>query len=107
MPIYRLRMCVFAVRIISILFVDLHYNYISMPRRQLQGVVVSDKMQKTIVVEVTRVKEHPKYKKRFKVTKRYKAHDENGEYHIGDKVIIEETRPISKEKRWIVISQNH
>jgi len=74
--------------------------------RQIEGVVVSDRMQKTIVVEVVRIKEHPKYKKRFKQTKRYKAHDEKGEYHVGDKVIIQETRPLSKEKRWIVVGKS-
>ena len=69
-------------------------------RRKLEGVVVSDKMQKTRVVEVIRFKKHPLYKKYFKVSKRFKAHDENNEYKVGNKVIIEETRPLSKEKRW-------
>lgn len=76
-----------------------------MPKRKLKGVVVSDKMQKTVVVEVERVKEHPKYKRRFKVHKKYKAHDEKGEFHIGDNVIIEETSPISKDKKWKVIEK--
>ena len=76
-----------------------------MPKRQLQGTVVSNKMQKTVVVEVERIKEHPKYKRRYKVQKKYKAHDERGEYHIGDRVIIEECRPISKEKRWRIVSR--
>lgn len=66
---------------------------------------MSDKMQKTVVVAVTRRKKHPKYKKYFNVTKRFKAHDEKGEYHIGDKVIIEETRPLSKDKRWVVVGK--
>lgn len=70
-------------------------------RRRLKGVVVSDKMAKTVVVSVTRLKKHSKYKKYFKVTRKLKAHDENNEYHVGDKVVIEETRPLSKEKRWI------
>lgn len=74
-------------------------------KRRLEGVVVSDKMQKTIVVSITRLKKHPKYQKRYKVTKKFKAHDEKNEYHIGDKVIIEETRPLSKEKRWKVIEK--
>ncbi len=74
-----------------------------MAKKQLQGIVVSDKMQKTVVVEVERTKEHPKYKRRYKVHKRYKTHDENSEYHIGDKVLIEETKPISKDKNWTVI----
>lgn len=73
--------------------------------RQLKGIVVSDKMAKTAVVSVTRLKKHPKYKKYFKVTKKFKAHDENNEYHIGDKVIIEETKPMSKEKRWVIMGK--
>ncbi len=74
-------------------------------KRKLKGTVVSDKMAKTVVVAVIRLKKHPKYKKYFKVTKKFKAHDEKNEYHIGDRVIIEETRPLSKEKRWIVLSK--
>jgi len=74
-----------------------------MAHKQLQGIVVSDKMQKTVVVKVERVKEHPKYKRRFKVHNKIKAHDENQEYHIGDRVVIEETNPISKDKNWKVI----
>ena len=76
-----------------------------MPKRKLQGVVVSDKMQKTVVVKVERIKEHPKYKRRYKVHKKYKAHDEKGEFHVGDNVVIEETTPISKDKKWKVISK--
>jgi len=76
-----------------------------MAKKQLQGVVVSDKMDKTVVVEVENVKEHPKYKKRYKVHKRYKAHDEKKEYHTGDTVVIEETKPISKDKNWKVIEK--
>jgi small subunit ribosomal protein S17 len=76
-----------------------------MPKRKLTGKVVSDKMQKTVVVEVERVKEHPKYKRRFKVHKKYKAHDEKGEFHTGDTVVIEECTPISKDKTWKVISK--
>jgi len=74
-----------------------------MPKKVLTGRVVSDKMKKTVVVEVERLKEHPKYKKRYKVRKKYKAHDEKNECKIGDKVLIEECRPLSKEKRWRVI----
>ena len=74
--------------------------------RKLQGVVVSDKMQKTAVVAVTYMKKHPKYLKYFKVTNRFKAHDENKAYKVGDKVVIEETRPISKDKRWKIIAEN-
>ncbi len=73
-----------------------------MPRRRLKGVIVSTKMQKTVVVKVERIKEHPKYKKRYKVHKKYKAHTEEN-YKEGDVVIIEECRPISKEKHWKVI----
>ncbi|MDP2637031.1 MAG: 30S ribosomal protein S17 [bacterium] len=75
-----------------------------MPKRKLQGVIVSDKMQKTVVVEVESLKVHPLYKRRFKVFKRYKAHTE-GEFHTGDKVIIEETTPISKDKKWRVVEK--
>jgi len=71
-----------------------------MIKKQLKGVVVSDKMAKTAVVAVTRLKEHRIYKRKFKVTKRYQSHDEKKEYKTGDKVIIEECRPISKDKRW-------
>lgn len=67
------------------------------------GKVVSDKMDKTVVVSVeTRVR-HPLYKKTVKSSKKYKAHDENNEAHIGDTVVIMETRPLSKDKRWRVI----
>ena len=69
-------------------------------KRKLQGVVVSDKMTKTAVVAVTHERKHPKYLKYYKVTRRLKAHNENNEYKTGDKVMIEETRPLSKEKRW-------
>ena len=72
-------------------------------KKQLTGIVISNKMQKTVVVEVERLKEHPKYKRRFRVHKKYKAHAEIGEYQVGDRVIIEECRPISKEKHWRVI----
>lgn len=74
-------------------------------KRVLQGIVVSDKMNKTRVVAVVRTKTHPKYLKRYKVTRRYKAHDEKNEYHTGDKVTIEECRPLSREKRWRVIKK--
>ena len=76
-----------------------------MARKQLTGTVISNKMQKTIVVKVERIKEHPKYRRRFKVQKKYKAHVKSGEYKVGDKVLIEECRPISKEKKWRVISK--
>ena len=73
-------------------------------RRRLKGIVVSDKMDKTIVVRVDSVKTHPKYGKQYKTSARYKAHDEKEVYKSGDKVTIEESRPYSKEKRWRVIT---
>lgn len=73
-------------------------------RRRLEGVVVSDKMQKTVVVKIDRMKTHPKYRKQYVVSARYKAHDETGVAKTGDTVTIEETRPLSKDKRWRVVS---
>ena len=72
-------------------------------RRRLIGRVASDKMQKTVVVEVVRFKRDPMYKKTVRVRKRYKAHDEKNEYKTGDRVEIEEHRPLSREKRWKVV----
>ncbi len=74
-------------------------------KRKLQGIVVSDKMDKTRVVAVSGTKKHPKYQRLYKVTNRFKAHDENNAYKAGDVVIIEETRPMSKDKRWIIIEK--
>ena len=71
-------------------------------RRKLIGRVVSDKMTKTVVVEVTRFKREAMYKKYIRVRKRYKAHDEKNEYKAGDKVVIVESRPLSRDKRWKV-----
>ncbi len=71
----------------------------------LIGKVVSDKMQKTVVVEVRRQKVYPKYKARFWVSKKYKAHDEKKEYKTGDQVVIEECRPLSKDKTWRVVGR--
>ncbi len=71
--------------------------------RIFKGTVVSDKMNKTVVVAVKILKVHPRYKKRYTITKRYKAHDEKNGCKVGDKVQIVECRPISKEKRWRVI----
>ncbi len=68
----------------------------------LSGVVVSDKMDKTVVVLVSRFVKHPKYGKYYKVSKKYKAHDEENRYKTGDKVDIIETRPISKDKKFKV-----
>ncbi|MFZ2390426.1 MAG: 30S ribosomal protein S17 [Minisyncoccales bacterium] len=76
-----------------------------MPKKELTGKIVSDKMQKTVVVEVERIKEHPKYKRRYKVHKKYKAHTETGEFKMGDKVVIRETKPVSKDKKWEVVSK--
>ena len=75
-----------------------------MPKKQLTGVVTSNKMRKTVVVRVDVIKEHPKYRRRYKFSKKYKAHNERGDLKVGDKVIIQECRPISKDKRWRVIS---
>jgi small subunit ribosomal protein S17 len=72
-------------------------------RQQLLGRVVSDKMDKTVVVAVERVVTHPLYGKKFRRTKKYKAHDEENRCRVGDLVRIEETRPLSKEKRWRVV----
>ena len=69
-------------------------------RKSREGVVVSDGMQKTRVVRIERVYRHPKYQRVIRMSKKLKAHDEANESHVGDRVLIEETRPISKEKRW-------
>lgn len=74
-------------------------------QRLLKGIIVSDKMDKTVVVQILRLKKHPKYKKYFKVTKKFKVHNPDNQFHTGDKVIIGETKPMSKEKRWIVINK--
>lgn len=65
------------------------------------GIVVSDKMDKTVVVKVDRLKTHPIYGKKYKVSKKYKAHDEDNKFKEGDKVMLIETKPISREKKWI------
>lgn len=69
-------------------------------KRTFEGIVVSDKMSKTCVVRVDRKKWHPKYKKQYTVSRKFKVHDEKNEAHIGDKVIFHETRPLSRDKRW-------
>lgn len=74
-----------------------------MPKRILQGVVVSDKTDKTVVVKVERRFTHPVLKKTVRRTKNYQAHDETNQYKVGDVVSIEESRPISKTKRWVVL----
>ncbi len=73
-----------------------------MPKRLLSGVVVSSNSNKTIIVEVTRRVKHKLYKKIIKRAKKYHAHDENNNYKKGDAVIIQESKPISKMKSWIV-----
>jgi small subunit ribosomal protein S17 len=75
-----------------------------MPKRILQGVVVSDASDKTVIVRVERRVMHPLYKKFVSRSKKYAAHDEENRYRAGDAVRIEESRPISKRKRWIVLA---
>ncbi len=72
-------------------------------RKTQVGVVVSDKMQKTVVVEVARRGRHPLYKKIVRRSRRFKAHDEQGAAKAGDTVLISETRPLSRDKRWRVV----
>ena len=74
-----------------------------MPKRVLQGVVVSDKNAKTVVVEVERRYMHPLFKKTVRRSKKFHAHDEEATFKVGDTVWIEESRPISKNKRWVVL----
>ncbi len=74
-------------------------------RRRLQGVVLSHAAKKTAIVGVERIKVHQKYHKRYTVSKKYKAHDEKDSFSIGDKVIMEECRPISKEKKWRIVGK--
>ena len=73
-------------------------------RKERVGIVVSDKMDKTIVVAVSERVKHPLYKKIVNRTKKFKAHDENNACGIGDKVLIQETRPLSKDKRWRLVN---
>jgi len=73
-----------------------------MPKKQLTGTVISNKNSKTVTVRVERVKEHSKYKRRFRFHKKYRAHTDQ-EHQIGEKVVIEECSPISKDKKWKVI----
>ena len=72
------------------------------PALRKTGLVVSEKMDKTVVVAVQRMVAHRRYKKRLRLTKRFLAHDEHSRCHVGDKVVIVETRPLSKNKRWRV-----
>jgi small subunit ribosomal protein S17 len=72
-------------------------------RKQRKGIVVSDKMDKSVVVAVMRVRRHPLYKKTVRSTKKYLAHSPQNDIHVGDRVLIEETRPLSKHKHWRVV----
>ncbi len=72
-------------------------------RKSRVGIVVSDKMDKTVVVKIERKAKHPLYGKTVKITKKYKAHDEENVAKVGDKVLITETRPLSKDKRWRLV----
>lgn len=72
-------------------------------KKRFDGIVVSDKMNKTIVVRVDTVKIHPKYKKRYTISKKYKVHDEQNKFKEDDKVTFVECRPLSKDKKWRVI----
>mgnify|MGYP001572816783 FL=1 len=74
-------------------------------KRKIQGVVVSDKMEKTVTVLTNRFVKHPKYGKYMKISKKYKAHDENNTFKIGDNVTIEECRPLSKDKSFTVVGK--
>lgn len=74
-------------------------------QRTYRGVVVSDKMDKTIVVQVDRTVLHAKYQKRYIRSRRYKVHDEKNEAHVGDAVTFEECRPMSRDKRWRMIKK--
>ena len=76
-----------------------------MPKRILQGTVVSDKNAKTVVVEVERRYTHPLLHKTVRRSKKYHAHDENNTFKVGDQVRIEESAPISKNKRWVVLAK--
>jgi len=77
-----------------------------MPKRILQGVVVSDKSDKTVTVKVERRYSHPLLQKTVRQSKKYKAHDEHNKFKIGDVVSIRESRPISKDKHWIVVGDD-
>lgn len=76
-----------------------------MPKRVLQGVVVSDKQDKTVVVKVERRFTHPLFKKTVRMTKNYHAHDENNTAKVGDTVLIQESRPLSKLKSWVLVNE--
>ena len=77
-----------------------------MPKKMLSGIVVSNKQDKTIVVKVMRQVRHPLYKKIIRKSKRYLAHDETNSFNIGDNVKIQECKPYSKKKTWLVVNKN-
>ncbi|MGD1076407.1 MAG: 30S ribosomal protein S17 [Thermodesulfovibrionales bacterium] len=74
-----------------------------MPKKIYSGKVVSDKMDKTVVIAITRLYQHPTYKKTVKKVTKFKAHDEGNRCKVGDTVSIIETKPLSREKRWMVL----
>jgi small subunit ribosomal protein S17 len=74
-------------------------------KNKFKGVVVGDKMAKTITVKVERTKIHPKYKKRYTISRKYKVHDEQNQFKVGDAVEFIECRPLSKDKRWRVVNK--
>lgn len=78
-------------------------NIIRSKRKEIFGIVTSNRMQKTIIVKVGRLFKHPKYTKMIKRISKFKAHDEKNEAKVGDRVLIAETRPISKDKRWRLV----
>lgn len=74
-------------------------------KQRFVGTVVSDKMDKTVVVKVDVTKRHAKYKKTYRLTQKFKAHDEQNEYKAGDKVVIESSKPMSREKKFTVVGK--
>jgi len=75
-------------------------------KKELQGTIASAKMQETALVVTKRLVMHPKYKKRYWVSKKYKAHNPENQYREGDEVVIRESRPLSREKRWVIIGKS-
>jgi len=76
-----------------------------MSKKTLTGIVVSNKMKKTVVVAIERWIHHPRYKKRYRRTKKYKVHDEKNQCKVGERVLIEETRPLSRGKKWRIVKR--
>lgn len=75
-------------------------------KRHLTGQIISNKMAKTVIVKVEMIKVHPKYHKRYKVSKKYPAHTESNDFAVGDRVVIEESRPYSRTVNWKVIKKS-